>query len=266
MWIKTLGKSNYSRYHIDLIGDYAGSEYFVIDGSSLISHVLSERTIELNGQADSELRIDFEPGFQLLHAVYAVESFLEHARRRRCTFGVVFLESSAYDCVPAVPAGCKHPWKYLYLREVIIQHLKAANPDVVHVFESFDDEKFRDFLETTRPLFVLCGNGENIIVPAAEEEEEEEEREGDVEKEGEDAESFDEIPEDEGFEEMDEPETDPSAVEDSKSVRDWMKYKKYSQLRISKMWGALGFNIALLNTLRFHENKVRKEFPLVLQY
>lgn len=65
---------------IDLIGDYAGVEFFIVDGDSLLRW------------AFSDTRIDFGAGFQLLHAVFVVEGFLERLRGKRCNFAVVFFD------------------------------------------------------------------------------------------------------------------------------------------------------------------------------
>jgi len=68
---------------VDLVGDYAGEEFFVIEGDSLLRWVFTDE------------RIDFDTGFQLLHAVYVVESFLQQLNARRCRFSVVFLDSES---------------------------------------------------------------------------------------------------------------------------------------------------------------------------
>lgn len=65
---------------IDLIGDYAGAEFFILDGDSLLRRAFSGG------------KIDFDEGFQLLHAVYAVERFLYMFRGKRCNFAVVFFD------------------------------------------------------------------------------------------------------------------------------------------------------------------------------
>lgn len=64
--------------HVDLVGGYAGAEFFLIEGDSLLRWAFSDD------------RIDFEAGFQLLHAVYVVEQLLSMVKSRRCNFSVVF--------------------------------------------------------------------------------------------------------------------------------------------------------------------------------
>ncbi|PTB58077.1 hypothetical protein M431DRAFT_492319 [Trichoderma harzianum CBS 226.95] len=63
---------------VDLIGDIAGKEPFIIHGESLIRHCLEESPA------------DFQDGFQLLHAVYFVERFLSNLQKRGCDFDIVF--------------------------------------------------------------------------------------------------------------------------------------------------------------------------------
>ena len=50
----------YSRT-LDLVGDYAGDELFILEGDSLLLQCFSDN------------QIDFDEGFQLLHATYTVE-------------------------------------------------------------------------------------------------------------------------------------------------------------------------------------------------
>lgn len=82
----------YSTIHplqVDLVGGYAGAEFFLIEGDSMLR------------RAFSDTRIDFESGFQLLHAVYVVEQFLSMIKNRRCNFAVVF-----FDGLPSPLSSC----------------------------------------------------------------------------------------------------------------------------------------------------------------
>ncbi|BAE56105.1 unnamed protein product [Aspergillus oryzae RIB40] len=60
----------YSRT-LDLVGDYAGDELFILEGDSLLLHCFSDD------------QIDFTNGFQLLHATYLVEKFLAQLHQRK---------------------------------------------------------------------------------------------------------------------------------------------------------------------------------------
>jgi len=57
---------------IDLVGDYAGRELFLLEGDSLLRECFSDD------------RIDFHDGFQMLHAVFVVERFLDNLIKRHC--------------------------------------------------------------------------------------------------------------------------------------------------------------------------------------
>ncbi|EHK45054.1 hypothetical protein TRIATDRAFT_292633 [Trichoderma atroviride IMI 206040] len=66
---------------VDLIGDIAGKEPFIIHGESLIRYCLEESPA------------NFQDGFQLLHAVYFVERFLSNFQKRGCDFDIVFFRN-----------------------------------------------------------------------------------------------------------------------------------------------------------------------------
>src|SRR5271169_6061806 len=73
---------------IDLVGDYAGRELFLLEGDSLLR------------QCFSDDRLDFHDGFQMLHAVFVVERFLENLIKRHCRFHVAFYDEHSTLCVP----------------------------------------------------------------------------------------------------------------------------------------------------------------------
>ncbi|KAJ8108297.1 hypothetical protein OPT61_g8268 [Boeremia exigua] len=136
---------------VDLVGDFAGSERFLIHGESLLLHCFSDA------------QIDFEPGLQLLHASYAVEKFLHGLVSRRCNFHIAFFDEYQDLCVPqdASPAVSE---KYLLARAAIIRHLQVnlrpVHPDIeVKVFSSTTSEPFEEYLRTTDLYFVLLHDG-----------------------------------------------------------------------------------------------------------
>ncbi|KAJ4411487.1 hypothetical protein N0V91_001271 [Didymella pomorum] len=136
---------------VDLVGDFAGSERFLIHGESLLLHCFSDA------------QIDFEPGLQLLHASYAVEKFLHGLVSRRCNFHIAFFDEYQDLCVPqdASPAVSE---KYLLARSAIIRHLQVnlrpVHPDIeIKVFSSSTSEAFEEYLNTTDVYFVLCHDG-----------------------------------------------------------------------------------------------------------
>jgi hypothetical protein len=139
-------------FRVDIVGDYAGSSPFLIDGDSLLRQIFSDA------------RIDFAAGFQLLHAVYSIEQFLENLRRRNCVFDIVFFEQHSKICIPAW--NVTNAWKYVFARQAVIKHLGALKRDgdaFVFGFKSTRDEAFASWLEKRRPLFVMAHDGEDIL-------------------------------------------------------------------------------------------------------
>jgi hypothetical protein len=130
----------YSR-RVDLVGDFAGSERFLVHGESLLLQCFSDKNL------------DFEPGYQLLHASYGVEKFLHGLVSRRCNFHIAFFDDYQNVCVPrhASPANSE---KYLLARAAIIRHLQVnlqnIHPDIeVHRFSTSTNDAFAEYLRTT---------------------------------------------------------------------------------------------------------------------
>jgi hypothetical protein len=143
----------YSR-RVDLVGDFAGSERFLVHGESLLLQCFSDR------------QLDFDPGYQLLHASYAVEKFLYGLVSRRCNFHIAFFDDAQDLCVPqgASPATRE---KYLLARAAIIRHLQVnlqtSHSDIeVHRFSSTSSDTFADYLRSTDIYFVLCHDGASV--------------------------------------------------------------------------------------------------------
>ena len=72
---------------VDLVGDYAGNELFMIEGDSLLLRCFDDENL------------DFSPGFQLLHAAYNVEHFLHNLAVRKCNFHIAFFECNRKLCI-----------------------------------------------------------------------------------------------------------------------------------------------------------------------
>lgn len=136
---------------VDLVGDYAGNELFLLDGDSLLLRCFSDP------------RLDFDTGFQLLHAVYNVEQVLQHLSRRKCNFHVVFFNSNKALCVPPSGAATQTP-KYLLARAAVIRHLQAnlesSQSDIEIVeFSSYTSSEFAEYLAHHAPYFVMAHDG-----------------------------------------------------------------------------------------------------------
>ncbi|PNP52574.1 hypothetical protein THARTR1_06921 [Trichoderma harzianum] len=136
---------------VDLIGDIAGKEPFIIHGESLIRHCLEESPADFQGM--------------LLHAVYFVEKFLSNLQKRGCDFDIVFFRDLRDVCVPHLSG---FEYKYQYARAVIIKHLqrytkecakKTGARSSVLEFNSFASKEFQDYLKGLPIHFVLCHDG-----------------------------------------------------------------------------------------------------------
>lgn len=140
---------------VDLVGDYAGNELFMIEGDSLLLRCFDDENL------------DFNPGFQLLHAAYNVEHFLHNLAVRKCNFHIAFFECNRKLCIPE-GADEKDASKYLLAREAIIRHLQAnlasSHPDIkVNVFETYEGQDFLDYLQRTSLYFMMTHDGASAI-------------------------------------------------------------------------------------------------------
>lgn len=140
---------------VDLVGDYAGNELFMIEGDSLLLRCFDDEDL------------DFNPGLQLLHATYNVEHFLHNLAFRKCNFHVAFFECNRDLCVPS-RADNADSSKYLLARAAIIRHLQSnlasSHPDIkVNVFESYESNDFNDYLQRTSLYFMMTHDGASPI-------------------------------------------------------------------------------------------------------
>ncbi|RYN78121.1 hypothetical protein AA0119_g13556, partial [Alternaria tenuissima] len=144
-WYKSV-----SSRRVDLVGDYAGSEIFLVEFDSLLLRCFSDP------------KLDFGNGFQLLHAVYIVEKFLQDLLSRRCRFQVVCFDQNEELCIP--PNAGRTDWpKYALARSVIFRHLaRNLNSDervILKRFTSFMDDEFVQYLNDSGTYFVMCHDG-----------------------------------------------------------------------------------------------------------
>ncbi|KAJ5638305.1 DEAD/DEAH box helicase, partial [Penicillium lividum] len=207
---------------VDLVGDFVGRELFIIDGDSLLLQCFSNK------------KLDFHPGFQILHATYLVERLLQKLQQRRCDFEIVFFDQSAQLCVPTGIDRALHD-RYLLAREAIIQHLisiSLQSPDCPRVrkFESFRSTKFEEHLVNSGAYLFMCHDGAS-----------ENQSDGDDED-SEDSES-----------------NDSSEEELSENQHEYSSCKGSSRVGLRRMihWFiARGRHISLLNSLEFRDTKV----------
>jgi ATP-dependent RNA helicase DDX60 len=103
----------YSSQHLikfDLIGDLVGRELFAIHGDSLLLHCITEA------------KVDFLNGPQVLHAVHAVEAFLQKLKEHGCHYHIVWFEADK-ALWKTSNKGDDQQSKYLLVRAILIEHL-----------------------------------------------------------------------------------------------------------------------------------------------
>ncbi|KAG0652619.1 putative helicase [Hyphodiscus hymeniophilus] len=147
---------------IDLVGDYAGRELFLVEGDSLLRECFEDE------------RIDFD--------VYVVERFLENLVKRHCQFHLAFFEGESLLASPlkpvlsylpenaelCIPPGSlpKHRCRYLLARAAIKSHLTIHLPEAlpsvaVNSFPSLESAEFKDYLHVSPVHFVMAHDGAN---------------------------------------------------------------------------------------------------------
>ncbi|KAB5513290.1 hypothetical protein GE09DRAFT_1163024 [Coniochaeta sp. 2T2.1] len=129
---------------VDIVGDFAGKELFAIHGEAMLAHCVQQA------------KVDYDDGFQLLHAVHAVETFLRKLADRGCNFHVLWFDEYEHLCIPRGVAK-EHAYKYRLTRLVLIQHLAKLNS---HHFQSLDCGAYQEYLARNAILFVMCSNGD----------------------------------------------------------------------------------------------------------
>ncbi|KAG7134234.1 putative helicase like protein [Verticillium longisporum] len=144
---------------VDIVGDFAGRELFVIHGEGLLRHCITEA------------KVDFQDGMQLLHAVYVVEKFLDELRQRGCNFDILFFNAHANTVLPesvAAENASMATAKFALARTVLIEHLKrharnggnaSDRRTNVTVFDDLDSEDFRRYRAENAVHFFLCNEG-----------------------------------------------------------------------------------------------------------
>ncbi|KAF7185809.1 putative helicase [Pseudocercospora fuligena] len=136
---------------VDLVGDYAGDELFLIEGDSMLRRCLDDD------------KLDFEVGLQLLHAIWNVEHFLHQLVKRKCNFHITFFNSNRELCLPP-KASPQNVAKYHLARAAIIRHLQSNVPKIhpaigIEIFTSWDAPEFIKYLEKTSPYFMMVHDG-----------------------------------------------------------------------------------------------------------
>lgn len=131
---------------VDLVGDYAGSNLLVVEGDSLLLTCFSDPDL------------DFDDGFQLLHAIFLVERYLQRLIERKCNLKIVFFNHHSRLCIPPHASFTNEP-KYLLAREVAIRHLRQTTQLDIQEFARLLDGDFKQYLDENDVYCFLCHDG-----------------------------------------------------------------------------------------------------------
>jgi hypothetical protein len=88
--------------YVDLVSDFAGQEFFLLDGEALVQRIFNDPMLDLAGSNRGihpfplTFYLILTSGFQTLHFIYLVERFLLNLIRRRCFFAVVFFNGKIH--------------------------------------------------------------------------------------------------------------------------------------------------------------------------
>lgn len=101
-------------------------------------------------------------GFQLLHAIYTIEYFLQGLVQRKCNFHIVFFDEHQEACIPRCTSPSNRQ-KYLLARSVFIRHFQAnqSGSITLRMFKSIHDPDFERYLNASGVYFMLCHDGAN---------------------------------------------------------------------------------------------------------
>ncbi|KAK7698777.1 hypothetical protein SLS64_012258 [Diaporthe eres] len=139
---------------VDLVGDFAGKELFAIHGDALMLYCITKA------------KVDLDSGFQLLHAIHAVESFLKKLQDRGLNFHVIWFRDHEALCLPRDATDVLSP-KYLLTRAVLIRHLTRQQPSqdavasedartISFEFEGLDSPSFEHYLANHAIHCFMC--------------------------------------------------------------------------------------------------------------
>ncbi|KIL59375.1 hypothetical protein M378DRAFT_14820 [Amanita muscaria Koide BX008] len=135
---------------MDLMGDYAGNELFVLDGESLIEGVLDDPLLALGQNNDC--------GFQILHGYYILEQTLLEFTRRSANFEIIFWQAFPHGTLRTGSVEFVVSSRQL-ARVMLFKHLSKIDGLSVHVFQDLNDTAWRHYLTTKKPMFVMGHDG-----------------------------------------------------------------------------------------------------------
>lgn len=140
-------RSSLNPLTVDIVGDFSGEELFAIQGEALLAHCIQTA------------HVDYGYGFQLLHAIHTVESFLSKLSDRGCNFHIIWFDSHNDLCIPHGTLEDEE-YKYLLTRAAVIKHFAhATGATFSYRFSAEDGDDFRLYLDRNPLHFFMCSNG-----------------------------------------------------------------------------------------------------------
>ncbi|KDN44229.1 hypothetical protein RSAG8_05702, partial [Rhizoctonia solani AG-8 WAC10335] len=137
---------------MDLVGDYAGDEFFVVDGDSLCQVVLDDELVAIGRD---------KPTFQILHAIYRLEQEILQLKQRNCNFEIVFFEANKHGTILTGSSDFITASRYL-AREIFKSHISqlSVGSDIQSAgFRDLEDPMWHKYVLTKQPMFVLLHAG-----------------------------------------------------------------------------------------------------------
>ncbi|KAJ6520487.1 hypothetical protein C8R45DRAFT_1205447 [Mycena sanguinolenta] len=134
---------------MDLLGDYAGAELFLISGESLLERVLNDPLLAI-GRDDGS--------FQILHAYYILERSILEFVNRHANFEIAFWQANYHSTVNTGHSCFNVASRHL-ARSLLFEHLVKLDGVTVHTFNDLQDPSWHRFESARRPMFVLVNDG-----------------------------------------------------------------------------------------------------------
>ncbi|KAJ7605051.1 hypothetical protein DFH06DRAFT_1275646 [Mycena polygramma] len=134
---------------MDLLGDYAGAELFIISGESLVERVLDDPLLAIGRPLDAS--------FQIVHAYYILETTLLEFTNRHANFEIVFWQANCHSTINTGGSAFNVASRHL-ARALLFEHLLKLDV-AVHTFTGLEDPAWLRFENAKRPMFVLIHDG-----------------------------------------------------------------------------------------------------------
>ncbi|KAG9121540.1 hypothetical protein FRC07_002451 [Ceratobasidium sp. 392] len=138
---------------MDLVGDYAGDEFFVVDGDSLCQLALDDNLLAI-GKEDTL-------GFQILHALYSFEQAILALKDRECNFEVVFFDCNKHGTIWAGGNDFTASSRLL-ARQILKSHASQLSTITSAEYVGLEDSRWHDYVKAKQPMFIFGHSGPNL--------------------------------------------------------------------------------------------------------